>query len=507
MSNAKDLAEVGARGGVEALRKWREETRRLAVVPAPVGKVEVEPEGAGQGQQVDVDEEVALVERATKKKRKKLERGDHAEVADILAREFESRAKVSLVFDRDDLWRYDIGTGLWEVVDREQVTRLVGLLAGMPIDSEEKNAKSFKGSKSNADGVLAYLRSRPRGEFGKGFFDAAPEGVAVPNGFVKMKGGEVVLEACEWTHRVRDRMPIAFDRTAVAPTWLESLEDWFEGDPDGEDKVAFLQEFVGACLLGFATRFQKCAILVGEGANGKSVFVEVVTALFPHGTVTAVPPHDFSDERMGAALDRSRLNAVSEVPERAILASEGFKAAVSGDLMTRREAYCKAITFKPRAGHLFAANRLPVVTDTSDGFWRRAVVVGFNQRFEGERCDRGLASRIIKSELEGVFAWAVEGASRLERRGRFTLPSSSGNALDEWRRESNPVELWLDERCERSGWTDATALFDDFARWTHANGFKLLSSREFGKRMIHTLGRDSKRKSSRSEYGATLRIK
>lgn len=129
-----------------------------------------------------------------------------------------------------------------------------------------------------------------------------------------------------------------------------------------------------------------------------------------------------------------------------------------------------------------------------------------------ELAARGVAVPNIGDFLSMVdgsgFVWAYDVEIYLEglRVPREDVERLTGMDVAK-QLEPDPVELWLGERCERSGWTDATTLLADFAEWTQANGFKLLSSREFGKHMIYAIGRDNKRKNSRSEYGVTLRIK
>lgn len=510
---AKDLAGLGALGGVEAIQDHIVKRLARARTPSPTGSSSDGAAGLEVGalalSQVQLDEDAAIVAGAIHGMRE-LERGDHAEVAGLLVAALERLGGAKLVFDCGELWRYSPREGLWVAVDKRQVVRLVGLMAGMPIRaSEGEKPKTFKGLAPNADGVYKFMESMPTGAFGPGFFDAAPEGVPVANGFlVVTDDGVVILLAHDSGQRVRDRVPIAFDADGRAPAWDKALGAWFEGDADASEKIDFLQDFTGSCLVGLAPRYQKCAVLLGKGANGKSVFVAVVRALFPKGGVTAIAPQDFGDERMGAGLDRSRLNAVSEMPERAILASEAFKAAVSGDAMTRRRAYGREFTFTPRGGHLLSGNALPPVVDTSDGFWRRLVLVSFNNKFAGDQVDTTLADRILRDELPGVLAWAVRGAARLVRLGRYTEPPSSEAGLAVWRSESDPVALWIvarcEDRCEPVVWTDATTLYRDYRAWAPDNCFMPLSVVRFGRRMKELV---KHRKISQIEYGVRLRFR
>ncbi|MBL8788017.1 MAG: hypothetical protein JNJ59_24195 [Deltaproteobacteria bacterium] len=166
--------------------------------------------------------------------------------------------------------------------------------------------------------------------------------------------------------------------------------------------------------------------------------------------------------------------------------SEGFKAVVAGDEVTRRHVHGRPFTFRPRAAHLIAANRLPPVGDGSHGFWRRVVVVGFGRRFDGSP-DLGLATRIVADELGGVLAWALTGAARALVAGRYTLPASSSVAVDEWRVGSDAVAQWLDARTDpvTETWrgTAASAAYADFRRWAADNGHRLVSQHTFGARL------------------------
>lgn len=435
-----------------------------------------------------------------------LRRGDHSEVASLIDRSLRKLTGAPTVSDRGDVWVCS-PSAVWERFTTEYITRVCGYLAGTEID--EQRRPKFKGSKANADGVAHYLRAAPTGVHARGFFDDAPIGIAVANGFLLYDHdmGRIVLRSGSWRDRARTRLALAFDPAATAPRWLRALEEWFRVDSaanltsndletaqaDALAKARFLQEFIGVCLFRGATRLQLAALLLGEGANGKSVFVEVASALFPAGTVTAIAPHDLGDERMGAGLDESLLNAVTELPDREIMKSEGFKAVVTGDLVTRRRAYGREMSFRPVAGHIIAANKLPLVADGTDGFWRRIAIVTFGRKFAAHEKDARLAVDIIADELAGVLVWAIAGAERALNARRYTEVPSSATVLAEWRKNSDPVQLWLEERTEkrderylsdlRRTWTKGSSLYEDFGSWAARNGHRPMSSVTFGSRL------------------------
>ena len=51
------------------------------------------------------------------------------------------------------------------------------------------------------------------------------------------------------------------------------------------------------------------------------------------------------------------------------------------------------------------------------------------------------------TELSGIFNWSVAGLARLREQGRFTEPSESQQALDEYRLHSNSARLFLQQHC------------------------------------------------------------
>ena len=67
-------------------------------------------------------------------------------------------------------------------------------------------------------------------------------------------------------------------------------------------------------------------------------------------------------------------------------------------------------------------NRLPTVTDTSTGFWRRIRVIPFNADFENKQRYQRIddLKEALDEELPGIFNWAMEGLARLRENEFFT---------------------------------------------------------------------------------------
>lgn len=390
------------------------------------------------------------------------ERGDHTELARRV-RAVLSRAG-ELAHDEGRLWRCT--EGVWRAVDDAEIDGAVMAFAGAPVRGGTSPLRV------DARDILAVRRTTlPALCARPGWFAAAPPGVAFLDRFVGRDGDEPLTSA----HRCRAAHPFAWDPAARADGWRAFLAETY-ADPA---VAAFLAEFVGACLLGVATMFQRFVVLYGDGGTGKSQVVRVVSGLMPAGTVGSIPPHEWQREYYRARLVGLRLNAVSEMPATEIFDAESIKAIVSGDAVSARRPYEPPFDLSARAGHLFAANELPPVRDMSRGFWRRVTCIDHVQTPTDPVAD--LAEALLEVELPGIVAWAVEGGRRALARGAYALPG--GETVDRWRVESDSVALWVEDRVEFTGSTPAAELYDDYRVHALTAGQKPVSGVVFGRRL------------------------
>lgn len=407
--------------------------------------------------------------------------GDHKELASRALSDLRNGSVEACVYSAGQLYRYEPTTLTWQqVTDDEQDKQLLDY-SGFPKGATgimRLKWSDVTGSKK----ALHSLASQPR------FFDDAPRGIMFTNGFLRVDAdGDLVLEPPSPHQRQRERMLFPYETDAPALRWLSYLNEVFAPDADREQKIALLQEFAGACLLGLAPRFQHVMLLLGEGGNGKSVFLKVIAALFPPKYRTSIRPQDFGHEYYRASLAGIRLNFVNELPEADILESEAVKAVVDGSNVDARHPAKEVFTHEPVAGHLFAANRLPGTVDFTHGFMRRFMIVQFNRRFDAGEAVVGLEMRIIETELAGVCLWALRGAERLLKQGHYSIPDSSRAAVVEWREEADVVAAFIKAGTTPAGsrleWTQARDLYASFRQYLSENGHRVMSSTKFGARL------------------------
>ena len=300
------------------------------------------------------------------------------------------------------------------------------------------------------------------------------------------------------THRLTNRTDIEWNPAATCPRWLQFMDEIFAFDADKEQKIAFLQEWMGYCLVPDTSQ-HKFVWMVGAGGNGKSVFLNILTKLVGEKNVSHAYMERLGEKCVRAELEGKLVNISSEMSAEAAIADGYLKAIVSGDLVEAERKYKPSFSFRPTVRLIAATNHLPRLLDHSDGFARRAVIIGFNRQFSEHEKDVRLETKLI-AELPGILAWAVQGLINLQERTRFEIPESSLAALTQYRQESDPVALFASEKLEQveSGGLSTQDLYPLYQTWCRDFGHRHLSNVSFGKRLA-ALG-FQKRRGSRFDY-------
>lgn len=322
--------------------------------------------------------------------------------------------------------------------------------------------------------------------------DDGPEGqmLSMANGLVDVdtlrRGDRVVpREHCpRWFSEVH--LPYSYDPSVDCPRWRSFLSKMLEGD---RERLAILQEWFGYCLTS-DTSLQKFLLLEGEGANGKSVLCDILASLLGLDNVSHVPLELFGQRFQLATTLGKLANIASEVGELDKAAEGVLKAFTSGDRMFFDRKGIPGVNVHPSARLVLATNNRPRFSDRSSGLWRRMLLVPMRVSIPEEEQDPRLRDKLMP-ELPGVFNWAMEGLRRLRTQGRFSASAVTGEALDEYRTESNPARQFLRDAAE----DDAAAqiacakLYSTYRSWCTTNGYHPLGERSFGKEVIRAFPR------------------
>lgn len=300
-------------------------------------------------------------------------------------------------------------------------------------------------------------------------------------------------------------LPYDYDEHAVCPGWLNLLDTILAPQSCGDRRQQVLQEFMGYTLLTGASPFEAMLITVGSGRNGKSTVMRVWEAMLGANNVSHV---DFSllgnDARLLAMVGKNA-NFTSELthmskPNEAIL-----KQIISGESLTIDRKYQAALTVAVHAKLVVACNTLPNFADTTDGVWRRLIIMPFDVVIPEAQVNPRLADQLL-NELPGVLNWAATGLERLLANGRFTACDVCDARKGQHRREANTVTEFVDVCCKQGEHhaVSSADLYQVYKYYTTERNRRASGDNVFGREMLQ-LG-FTKTKGSKVLLGGRQRI-
>jgi P4 family phage/plasmid primase-like protien len=347
--------------------------------------------------------------------------GDNAELGARLASDLGDKAHRYLVFDESKLWRFqDDSTkpayGVWgEVTEAEQHNQ-VCQYSGLPIAGGSQvrlKTSDIKGVARTARDLMTV----------PGTFAGARDGVCFQDCFVTLVEGKLTHTGLATHNYARHAHPFNYPSATHCPKWLAFLRTLWTCVADADEKIAVLQEFLGACLLGLAPKFKHILFLEGTSDSGKTTLLRVIEQLFPPASVGCVS--DFRNPFSFAHLAGKLINIVDEMPVASMKESEHFKRIVSGSPTQASFKNQDEFTFCSRCGHIFTGNHYPNVKDSSGATINRYICLELPNVFAAHPSGDQLQRRVgveeqMLSEVPQIIRWSLEGAARLVTQGHYT---------------------------------------------------------------------------------------
>jgi P4 family phage/plasmid primase-like protien len=375
--------------------------------------------------------------------------------------------------------------GVFSPLSKESVRAFIMAWDGRPIGEK----RHLKVSKTTIDNVYSCLIDLLR-HASADFFSQVLHGVAFKNGYVQLVDGALVLRSQSPVNRALCRIDADADPDAACSLFDEFLYGVLKptGDmQDHEERIEALWQWLGLALLGMATKFGKALLLYGPGGTGKSTLLGIISALWPDELRSSFSFHALEDKFDRARLAGMHINVCGELPAANAKSVDMAKAIITGrDDIEARHPYESGFSFLPKTAHVFAANTLPIVCDSSMAFFERFTVLCMENRFRGtEQENRDLAETIIKRELGAIAYKAMKAATEAIAANRITEPPSSAAAIEEWKSLSDPVRVWFAECCEVSDdWTGGRDAYLSFRVWCELNGYQKPSNGVFARSLI-----------------------
>lgn len=311
-------------------------------------------------------------------------------------------------------------------------------------DAIYKHARRSQ-SKSAIENMIWLTRSEPGVPARLVDFDRDGWLFNVASGTLDLRTGRLRSHARE--DLITNLASVAFDGAATCDLWDSFV--WRVTDHN-EGLYNYLRRFVGYLLVG-DTSEQVIHFLHGLGANGKSVFVEVLIRLLGEYAVAVSPDLIMLKRHGGIPNDVARLRGVraalmNETTQGARFDEAKLKDLTGGDTLTARFLHQEFFDFAPTHRIVIRGNHKPAINGTDEGIWRRLRLVPFVVTIpEGERDHQLLAK--LEAELPGILNWAIAGCLEWQRDG-LKPPAVITDAVRAYREESDTLGRFIDEHCD-----------------------------------------------------------
>ena len=287
-------------------------------------------------------------------------------------------------------------------------------------------------------------------------------------------------------------MDYDYNPSAKCPNWEKFISEVTENIPQ---RAEILQQIAGYVLFPNC-KFQKIFVLVGDGSNGKSVYLNTLENIYSPKSCSYIDPANMSNEFWLIHLKDSMLNFATEINSDFSKAENVLKMVSDGTTMQACYKGQNHITFAPRCKMIFACNAMPK-TKTIQGMERRLLFIDFSAKFVDDpdpnnphqfKKDIDLQTR-LNTELSGIFNWCFYGYRMLKTQNCFTESPEQQIYLQQFRESSNPVETFVIDCADYfKGFQSRTAIYELYRRWCDENGHNPMASDRFHTALRVALG-------------------
>jgi putative DNA primase/helicase len=286
------------------------------------------------------------------------------------------------------------------------------------------------------------------------------------SGGPEIRQASVALCPHDRADRITKIMPVAYDPDAAMPAFQRFLNQ-IQPDPRMQ---SYLQRAFGLSMLGITEQIM--FYLYGDGANGKSVLIDLIANIL--GTYAAsakIESLTGQNRRDGASatpdlvpMIGARFLRASE-PEQDVEWQEGLiKALTGGEPMMIRGLNEGFIEVRPRFKLFVSGNHRPRFKGTDDGIWRRVKLLPFLEQIpEAQRINKADMDAALFVDAPGVLAWLVRGALDYLEAG-LREPEPVTLATQALRRDSDVYGEFLDSACEITGQSGDRITADELVR-------------------------------------------
>lgn len=403
----------------------------------------------------------------------------HAAAASVLVNRFGRHIRYT---EDRRWWLFNKREGVWEHLHAKERIRLkVASLAydyrkmykelenkAALTDNEQREWLNFisnLGATSTLNSIMNLIAGHRSVSCVVSDFDETPNILNLADGVLLLDTGELKEHAPEFMCSMRSDIKwrsgeswVNGERPQMFENFLSDMfgkqdEDTLEVERD-EEMLSYWKRASGYCLTGYTTE-KRFFFLYGDGDNGKSKLTNIMRGILGSYSASA-NSETFMEKRgaqnsSGASSDVARLFGVrmvvtAEAEENQSFSGATIKTITGDDQITARFMQKEFFEFTPRFKLIVHGNSKPKIKGTDPAIWKRPQVLDLDVVIPEEKQIRDIDKIILEKEAALILRWMVEGYTSWKDNGLAPPPRVS-EALAEYKRESDSLGLFIEERC------------------------------------------------------------
>ena len=258
-----------------------------------------------------------------------------------------------------------------------------------------------------------------------------------------------------------------------------------------------LEEIAGACFYRSATiGGGKCAVLLGNKANGKSTYLHMLESMIGDSNYTSLDIAELKRRFNTVMLFGKLANFGDDISSDYIADTSVIKKMATGESVKVEKKGQDPFIFTPYATHIFSANDMPRMKDPTGAVQRRLLIIPLNGTFtkDSPGYDPNIKDKLSQPEcMEYFIQCALDGLADLLKNKSFHTPEQVQQELAEYEVQNNPVLSFIQEVGKKEIINEPTDdVFRRYQVFCNDNGFKASSKITFSKSINSHLGTKTK---------------
>ena len=238
-----------------------------------------------------------------------------------------------------------------------------------------------------------------------------------------------------------------YNPQAPAVDIVDIVDTVFNNLSCGDEEVKeLLKEIIGYTFYR-RNKLRKFFVLVGDGFNGKSTYLDMIENLLSRSNVARVDLQELINDKFAPQLLTDKLVDLGDDIDKEFVANTGrFKKLVTGETIIAQKKGQDQYPMTYYGKFIFSCNEIPRINDKTYGMKSRMVIVPLKADFSKQEKIPFIDEYLQEEQaMEYILKLAMDALLNVLDRGGFTIPQIVTAATEEYHKDNDSVLQWLEE--------------------------------------------------------------